>query len=277
MVKKMSELPDYIAKGGYPKDPDLPDHVEALYVSTKNTWQDAENLDDTHGYNSYIWIPEETFAVNVMKLHVFAEKFRAYSKSAAAGGGTTVTSGASSATTTAAGGGTTVTSTSEASHKHKLGYLADGTYTPDMNMRMFDQNGGVSCLASVYRNDFIGGTDIYTYGAPTAHTHNVTLADHTHDMPHTHNVTLADHTHDIVYGIYEEAITGRTLSAKLYDPDNVLVHDFGVVTTSEQDVELNLSSYFDTLKYGMYRLELSASARIRARLVFYELCVMYAI
>ncbi|GAI75557.1 unnamed protein product [marine sediment metagenome] len=39
---------------------DMPDYTHAVYTSVKNTWQDAENLDDEHGYVTYIWIPEET-------------------------------------------------------------------------------------------------------------------------------------------------------------------------------------------------------------------------
>ena len=37
-------------------------------TANKNTWQDAENLDDTHGYTSYIWIPEETLTYGMYKL-----------------------------------------------------------------------------------------------------------------------------------------------------------------------------------------------------------------
>ena len=93
---------------------------------------------------------------------------------------------------------------------------------------------------------------------------------------HSHNVTLPDHTHAIDFGIYEEAITGRTLSAILYDPDGNVLKDFGVVLTGEDNTTLTLSTYFATLKYGMYRVVLSASGRLRARLIFYELCKMYA-
>ena len=66
----------------------MPDYTHAVYTSVKNTWQDAENLDNTHGYITYIWILEETYKVDVMKLHVYSEKFRAHSKSALAGGAT---------------------------------------------------------------------------------------------------------------------------------------------------------------------------------------------
>lgn len=76
---------------------DMPDYVRAVYTSVKNTWQDAENLDGTHGYISYFWIPEETFKVDVMKLAVFSEKFRAYSKTVKAGGAQVKTSAAGGA------------------------------------------------------------------------------------------------------------------------------------------------------------------------------------
>jgi len=152
----------------------------------------------------------------------------------------------------------------------------------------------------------------YTFGAAEAHSHNVNVGtvtsasgggnhahtisgqtaeavtNHSHDVnigtvtsasgagAHSHDVTIDDHTHGIDFGIYEEAITGRTLSAKLYDPDGDLLKDFGVVLTGEDDDVIDLSEYFTTLKYGMYRLVLEASDRLRARMVFYELCKMYA-
>lgn len=273
----MSDRQNHVGKGGYPEDPDLPDNVSALYVSTKNTWQDAENLDDTHGYNSYIWIPEETFEVRIMKLHVYSEKFRAYSKSALGGGAAVVTSGASSESTTADGGAQVVASAGGSSHQHKVADVS--AFVSDYTKRriyVIDANGYYH-----YGNvEFLtlpgGGWQTSLEGGAGAHTHNVSLPDHTHGMAHTHDVTLEDHTHEIDFGIYEEAITGRTLSAVLYDPDDNEVHDFGVILTGEDDVVLDLSDYFDTLEYGMYRLALSASGRLRARLVFYELCVMYA-
>jgi len=135
---------------------------------------------------------------------------------------------------------------------------------------------------------------LWTYEEATPHTHNVNYgtktsasggASHSHTVSgqtaeavtnHSHDVAIDDHTHPIEFGIYEEAIAGRTLSAKLYDPDGKLLKDFGVLVTGEDTEELDLSEYFAELKYGMYSLVLSASGRLRARLIFYELCKMYA-
>jgi len=399
---------------------DMPDYVRAVYTSVKNTWQDAENLDDAHGYISYIWIPEETFKVDVMKLRVYAEKFRAHSKAALAGGAQVVTSGASSTSTTVAGGahshpvtgatssyttpshthdvviGTktsagggshshsvtgatssyvlpshthdvvigTKTSAGGGSHSHSVTGATSSyvlpSHTHDVVIgtktsaaggqhlhKLFewesDTPGGYSSrklkaarsavattfidLATAETCDFVtmysavdhthdvvvgtvtsasgGGNHAHTVSGQTAeavgtHTHDVIIGtvtsasgggnhahtvsgqtaeavtDHSHGMEHTHQVTLPDHTHGIDFGIYEEDITGRTLSAILYDPDGNLVKDFGVVTTDEDNVTIDLSEYFETLKYGFWRLVLSASGRIRARLIFYELCKMYA-
>jgi len=229
----LADLQNGASKGGASPYPDLPDNVEHIYVSVKNTWQDAENLDDVHGYKSYIWIPEETFQVRIMKLHVYAEKFRAHSRAAASGGGHT-----SSYEAGAASG----------SHTHVI-----ATKTEDR----------LTGWADAHQHSYFDVMPDYLFGAGL-HTH----PDHAH--------LVYDHTHPIDFGIYEEDIAGRTLSAKLYDPDGVLLKDFGVVTTGEADVILDLSPYFETLKYGMYYLELTASARLRARLVFYELCLMYA-
>jgi len=236
----LTEQPSHIILGGAPRDPDMPDYVRALYTNIKNTWQDAENLDDTHGYISYIWIPEETFKVDIMKLRIYAEKFRAYSK------------------TIAAGGGTTVTSTSESAHRHQLGEdMTKGYMTIDGFFGVRDQSGGLVLRLPC---EYFEGFTPWTGMATTAH---------------NHDITLADHIHDIDFGIYEEAITGRTLSAILYDPDGNVLKDFGTILTGEDDEEVDLSSYFSTLKYGMYKLVLSASGRLRVRLMFYELCKMY--
>jgi len=275
---------------------DFPDYVHALYTSVKNTWQDAENLDDAHGYISYVWIPEETFKIDVLKLHVWAEKFRAHSKAALAGGATVVTS--------AAGGGQTKTSTATTpSHTHDvvIGAVTSGASGKHRHMMFewindtpqttdLDKYGcRTSVAASITLNiDQGANVNLYTEEEISDHTHSVNYgtktsasggASHTHDVTiddHTHQVTLPDHTHGIDFGIYEEDIAGRTLSAVLYDPSGSLVKDFGVVCTGEDSVILDLSEYFETLQYGTWRLELSASGRLRARLLYYELCKMYA-
>ena len=236
----MSDLSDYLRNGGVPRYRDLPDYWQGLITNIKNTWQDAENLDDTHGYTSYIWIPEETYSVVVLKLAVFTEKFRAYSKATLSGGGTTVTS--------AAGG----------EHSHTVFEWQSDT-----------AGGFPTRRYQAYQTppDITIDVDLATEGPYPIST------DITKD--HTHDVNIPDHTHDIDFGIYEEDISGRTLSAALYDPDGNLLHDFGTILEGEGSTTLDLTSYFSPLKYGFYRLELSASGRMRVRLVYYELCRMY--
>ena len=282
--------------------------MRAVYTSVKNTWQDAENLDDTHGYTTYIWIPEETFKVDVMKLRVYAEKFRAYSKSALAGGAQTKTSTAGGAHSHTVTGATSSyvtpshthdvvigvkTSSSENSHKHPLGgSVVNSNYTVDGMFPVYDADSNFAGYVLV--SNYQSGRTPFTYGAPSSHAHDVDYgtktsasggASHAHTVSgqtaeavtnHSHDVTIDDHTHPIDFGIYEEDITGRTLSAKLYDPDGSLLKDFGVVLTGEDSDVIDLSEFFATLKYGMYRMVLSASGRLRARLVFYELAKMYA-
>jgi len=250
-------LSEYYAQGCINYTTSLP----IVGVNIKNMWQDAENLDAVHGYTSYIWIPDETLEIKLLKLHVYAEKFRAYSKGAASGGysvPTTSSGGYSVETSTGGGGG----------HIHKIfAYYADGG---EEALRIFygvkldAQSVGVvfTCAEAV---------DLYSWSTDINHAHDVTIPNH------THTVTIPNHTHPIEYGIYEEAIAGRTLSAKLYDPDDVLLKDFGVIITGEDDLILDLSDYFETLQYGMFRLELTASSRLRARLIYYELCAMSAV
>ena len=319
----LGDNPDNVGSRGSPIYKDMPDYMGAVYVNTKNTWQDAENLDDAHGYTSYMWIPEEMFSVKIMKLHVYAEKFRAHSKAAktatpshthdvvigaktSAGGGAhshSVTGATSTSvkpdhthnvvigTKTSYGGGV---------HKHVIGaYQLGAPPAADAKVILMDYNEAACQYVYAYK---ISVNDPYT-GTTAAHTHDVNIgtptsesggASHAHSVSgqtasavgtHTHSVNYGTktsesgagaHGHDIDYGIYEEAITGRTLSAKLYDPKDNLLKDFGVITTGEEDVILDLSEYFETLKYGMYRLELTASGRIRARLVYYELGIMFA-
>jgi len=284
----MSEYPDNVAKGGYPKDPDMPDNVEAIYVSTKNTWQDAENLDNVHGYNSYVWVPEETYSIPIIKMHVYAEKFRAYETGAAAGGGTTQTS--TTANWSHSHTVTGQTAQNSGLHGHYLvggeENRTTGTHQLTATEMPVHSHGGVTVGGS--STDFAGGNgshthtykDLYSTSTEMGGTHDHTVTGVTSSEAawnHSHSVTLPDHTHTISFGIYEEAIAGRTLSAKLYDPDGNLLHDFGVLVTGEGDIEIDLKTYFATLKYGMYKLELSASGRLRARIIFYELNVMYAI
>jgi len=213
-------LSEYYAQGCIYYTTSLP----VVGVNIKNTWQDAENLDATHGYTSYIWIPDETLNIKLLKLHIYAEKFRAYSKGASSGGGTTETT---TENTKIYGNKILV----ETIIGHDSGYLIE------------------TFMDACY------------------------LAQGAHD----HSVTIPNHTHPIEYSIYEEAITGRTLSAKLYDPEDNLLKDFGVITTGEDDLILDLSDYFETLQHGMFRLELTASGRLRSRLIYYELCVMSAV
>jgi len=232
-----------------------------------------------------------------MKLHVFAEKFRAYSKAAASGGGTVVTSTVVTPSHThqvtipnhthdvVIG---TKTSTEKGEHVHMWAWYIDDT-PPTLTKREYETYDYNGVLGRKVNLETGGAYDLYCSKLP-AHSHDVAIGTVTSASgggttvtsasgggSHSHDVTIPDHTHGIDYGIYEEAITGRTLSAILYDPDGNLLEDFGVVCTGEDSQIIDLSDYFSTLKYGMYRLELTASGRLRARLIFYELCKMYAI
>ncbi len=307
---------------------DMPDYVQAVYTSVKNTWQDAENLDDEHGYETFIWIPEETYKVDKMKLHIYSEKFRAYSKATSTKAFNVITSGD--------GGADILTSTyTTPSHAHNIsgrttgvnesgvqGYYITGLDVKYAHATSYDrthQNDETTILSiPMFQNCPNGHANCQAYDVteityPThnhqhdipdveafqaivsfeqmnfahkAHSHSITATstqsgggNHRHTVTlsdHAHSVTIPNHTHGITFGIYEEAITERTLSAILYDPDGNKLEDFGVVLTGEDNDIIDLTDHFGTLQYGMYKIVLSASGRLRARLVFYELCKMYA-
>ena len=247
----LGDNPDNVGSRGGPIYKDMPDYMGAVYVNTKNTWQDAENLDDVHGYTSYMWIPEETFKVKLMKLHVYAEKFRAYSKT---------------------------TETVLPKHRHDV-YI--GTTT----------SGGSSMWTSVYlplelitraaHETIDPESTLYSFSAiVTSYYTDICEKAHTHGINYgtkTSEEGGKAHKHEIDFGIWEdEEIAGRTLSAVLYDPKGNELEKWDPLTTGEMDVILDLTEYFKDLKYGMYRLELKASGRIRVRLVYYELGIMFA-
>lgn len=250
----MSDIQDFLHNGGAPRHLDLPDYTIAMYTNVKNTWQDAENLDDTHGYTSYIWIPDETHSVVVMKLAIFTEKFRAYSKSAAAGGGTVETT------------------SGEGGHTHN--FVVSDTQRESLEHILTTNEMPYHAHSGVTR----GTESTDPVGSALGHTHlyyDSALSSIGSVGDHTHTVNIPNHTHPINFGIYEEDIAGRTLSAALYDPDGNLLKDFGTILTGEGSITLDLTGYFSPLKYGFYRVELTASGRMRVRLVFYELCRMY--
>ena len=238
-------------------------------VTSKNTWQDAENLDSTHGYTAYIWIPEETHEIHVLKVMVFTEKFRAYSTGASGGGGHShpVTG------VTSAGGG---------AHSHPVtgvtsGYASGTFYSGRLVYPTTTENAAPD---NPHAHDL--DVSAYVEFASSSHDHEVsgqtaqTVTDHAHLVTGQTAETVTDHTHPITYGIYEEAITGRTLSASLYDPYGSLMNSFGVILTGEGRTQLDLSSYFDNFTPGIYELRLTASNRLRARLAFYELSSLHA-
>jgi len=200
--------------------------------------------------------------------------------------------------TSAAGGGAhshdveigTVTSASGGgAHSHQV----SGQTTDTIDDHTHDVNIGTVTSAAG------GGAHSHSVSGQTTdtiddHTHTVNIGtvtsasgggSHSHQVSgqttstvdhHTHDVPIGSHSHEIDFGIYEEDIAGRTLSAKLYDPSGALVKNFGVILTGEGKKVLDLTEYFKELKIGFWRLELTASARLRCRLLFYELCKMYA-
>lgn len=288
---RLPDNPDNIGSRGSPVYKDMPDYMGAVYVNTKNTWQDAENLDELHGYKSYMWIPEETFKVKLMKLHVYAEKFRAYSKAAKEATPShkhdvkidtaTSTSVKPDHTHSVTG----VTSSGGGVHRHRMfRYMAAAETLERYKYYCRDSEAAERAIIMEVDSD----RDLYSYDAAPTHTHDVSGqtaeaggASHAHTVDYktkTSEEGAGIHGHEIEYGIWEdEEIAGRTLSAILYDPKGNPLMEWDPLTTGEMDVILDLTEYFKDLKYGMYRLELTASGRIRARLVYYELGIMFAV
>ena len=275
---RLPDNPDNVGSRGSPVYKDMPDYMGAVYVNTKNTWQDAENLDELHGYTSYMWIPEEMFSVKIMKLHVYAEMFRAYSK-------TTETVLPSHRHDVKID---TATSTVETpSHTHTVsGQTAESSGAHAHGFDRVDwerKTGTTEGHTHIYWDQYT--IEIFTSGA---HTHSVSgvtsgsgAGSHSHTVDYKTKTSEEGgkaHKHEIDFGIWkDEEIAGRTLSAILYDPKGNPLEEWDPLTTGEMDIILDLTEYFKDLKYGMYRLELKASGRIRARLVYYELGIMFAV
>jgi len=183
-----------------------------------NTFQDAENVDATHPYYLYIWIPDEVAAVRNMRCKLYVEKYRTYLDLA-----------------------------ESATHTHSIG--ASGGHDHDIDSQIT--------------------------GIPSSpdwnHTHNI--SSHSSDAEtHTHEIAASGaHTHSLHLDVEENSVLGTANSSMiLYDPDDVLVHNFGAVVTGEGSYEAELTTYFQPIaKRGLWYLKMSINSdEARFRTVF---------
>jgi len=267
-----------------------------IYESSIN-----DNLDALHTLIHKLNVPKDTWIMDLVKVWIYGEKYRAYGKQAAAGGGTvvsseftlppTVTSGASSKNTDDAATPPAVTSSSS-NVTTSVGEQA-GTAKLDVYP---NQPGGIPVLqtkqidAGLTHNQFqrgsgsgdltfnmiqLPGGHAHRIGDPATYTHYHTIPggthghgmDHTHEVlgaSHIHIVNVPNHTHSLVFGIYESPTATANISLKIVDPDNQET-DLGVIGTGIFSKEAwDLTQYFT--KKGNYQLIFSADgvARIRS-------------
>lgn len=183
----------------------------------------ADNCDPTHPAILRFWVPQETARINKVRLSYQSEAFRAYSRSIEAAPSTT--SGPSSRETTASGGQTTSgpssTSTTASGGQTTSGpsststTASGGTPTSGPSTRETTANAG-SSVPSTRTNhwtlsppEFLPADFMNMAGDPphvhsmfsVAHTHQIDIPPHTHEMDHFHimgpHVHGMDHTHNI--------------------------------------------------------------------------------
>lgn len=162
--------------------------------------QGATNLDsrdyvgnaDPH-YPAVIrfFVPEEAVKINKLKLNYLVDKFRAHSR-ATKGGGAIATS-----VTSSAGGGTTATSTSGGAHRHEV-FRFNSNNPPTLTKRQYFAHTNADFATSV-NLETAEQVNLLTFEEAGAHSHSVSIPNHTHDL----SIELPNHTHDIEYGIFE--------------------------------------------------------------------------
>jgi len=250
-----------------------------IYESSIN-----DNLDDTHTLIHRLNIPQDTWIMDLVKVWIYGEKYRAYAKGAASGGGSVetseatvmspVTEGPSTPNTDAAAGnqvttgGPSSTTTSSTSHQHKF-LAGSGTHKQQYYqaglLYFFDGSGALSYYVSS------GETVLHTHDIQ--HTHSVPGSSHSHPMDHSHQVPGSSHSHqvgpfpthvhDLIFGIYESPTATANVSLKIVDPDNEETN-LGVIGTGEFSLEAwDLTEYFT--KIGNYQLVFSADGPARVR------------
>jgi phage minor structural protein len=208
----------------------------------------ADNADQD--FPAIIEFPIDENCININKavLRYKVDKFRGYTRGMASAGQVvqSVTSSAGGSVvqsvTSSSGGGTTVSSAAGGDHTHIMFNPVNEVpgSTPKAQFRAKAQAGTTLNL-----NLEAPFADIYTYGASGNHTHNLTLAPHTHstsiNIPsHTHatSINIPSHTHATEYGIWEASDS----------PSNVAIYVDGQLVTgvTSLDGEIDLVPYLST-------------------------------
>ena len=170
----------------------------------------ADDADAEHPAKLLVWVPDSAVRINKMVLAVNFEAFRGYSKA--------VKAAKSSSQTSDSGGGGTSGASSSSSKTSSAVSLLPQNMLPGPEYEDAVHNHGIAGstkLAVVNTDKEITG---YVSWTPSGahihgeHTHTVDFA-HTHQISaHTHSVTIPEHTHEMEFGIYEgETATSATV------------------------------------------------------------------
>ncbi len=187
------------------------------------------------------------------------------SQGAASGGGST------------SGSGGSTTPTSSTSGKNTAMIFA-GSYTSVTGVGDQSASGALYTTSTVsvatydHTHTVTIGNHTHTTPAHThpGHTHTVTIAAHTHTVTiaaHTHTVTIAAHTHTggahthgITYGIFEDSTT-PTVQAFI-SRDNGLTYSLAIGSYTEDQENLDITSFIDTVGSKMIKFESDARTRL---------------
>jgi len=227
-----------------------------------------DNLDSTHPIHTRIKIPLEARIIQYVKMDVYGQPFRAYSKAILGGGGTTRTT------------------TEEASHKHEVlitGATSDtfidshkhdiSIYSQDLPYDwgpyqihlVRDLLGNYVFWINLSSGFWVSTTD----AGGSSHSHNINIPATTSEegSPHSHQVSIPDHTHSIDFGIYEDTPPSNAKLKIVKPSGHQVILDLGSGEFQKEDWDL--TSVFDERGYYDIYFMSDSLGRIEANIYVY--------
>ena len=249
---QLQELNDTIA-GGL-RSANLAEYRNTYVVNAQ------DSLDASYPMYTHFNIISEMTKIVSIKLSFWFLPFRAYSTAASSGG----------AVSSASGGGETPTSSS-VSTPSGGGDTSGSSGSTTSAVGQTTNTGGAGTTSAV------DGTGVHSHTVVN-HTHTIDnhshdVVSHTHSTPnhthpaHTHTVTIAahthtggTHTHGITYGIFEDS-TSPTVQVFI-SRDNGLTYSLAIGSYTEDQENIDITSFIDTVGSKMIKFESDARTRL---------------